>query len=413
MIHARLKTIRWGVLLLILAMPAGAVDLQPYGFLLATYEQYWGRPNNIEVPTQASSAGNLAASNQNVSDFTVRQSRLGLNLLGGKGPMDSDLSGVVEIDFAGLRNSGTSSADVLASAPRLRLAYIQAKRGDNSVVFGQDWIKAFAPLNPTSLMHVAIPALSNSGNLWNRIPQLRWDRTWGIASSWKANTKLAVVRSFTGDETGRTTTVGGTTFAVPTSVDGAGSGEFSGGPAYQALTEIQKDVNGRSFIGGVSGQYIKETFNVAVPPPAGALNRQTSGWLGSAHFIFPILKCLELSGEGYYGHGNQNLNGLGAVYNDLGTIRLSQVRGGWGQITVKPIKDWRVNAMTGFEDVNQTGLAAATIYRNESEAVNVMWDTSPEFTLALEWGRIHSYYVAALSGDSENLGLSAQYKFGK
>jgi hypothetical protein len=407
----RLKILGASCLALLLALPAGAVEIHPYGFLLAGYVESWGRTNNAEVPTQATSAGTLAASNQKTSVFTARQSRLGLNLVGGKGPKDSDLSGALEADFYGLRNTGTSSLDAMASAPRLRLAYIQAKRGSDTVVFGQDWTKAFSPLIPTSLMHVGAPALSNSGNLWNRIPQLRWDRAWGLPADWAVNTKLAVVRSFTGDETGRTTTAGGTTFAVPNSVDTAGSGEFSGGPAYQALAQIQKKIDGRVFLAGVSGQYLRESFNAAQPPPAGAKNNQVAGWLWSAHFDLPVCPMLELTGAAFYGRGDQNQNGLGSVYNDQGTLRQSLARGGWAQATVRPIKDLRFNAMAGFESIDQLGLAAGTIYRNESSAVNAMWDVSPELTLAVELGRIHSYYLAALSGDSENLGFSAQYKF--
>lgn len=405
------KSVLGTALALAVALPAGSVELHPYGFVLAGYVENWGRTNSAEVPTQATSAGTTAASNQNTSVFTARQSRLGLNLVGGKGPWDSDLSGVIEMDFFGLRNTGASSLDALASAPRLRLAYLQAKRGDDAVFFGQDWVKSSSPLNPTSLLHVGTPPLSNSGNLWNRIPQIRWDRTWGLPDGWAIATKAALLRSFTGDETGRTTTAGGTTFAVPNSVDSAGSGEFSGGPAYQALAEVRKKLDGRVFLAGVSGQYLRESFNAAEPPPAGANNNQVAGWLWAAHFDLPVHEKLEFMGEAFYGRGDQNQNGLGSVYNDNGTLRQSLVRGGWFQATVRPVRGWSVNAMAGFESVDQLGLAAATIYRNESEAVNAIWDVSPELALSFEVGRIHSYYLAALAGDSENAGVSAQYKF--
>ncbi|HVE12711.1 MAG TPA: hypothetical protein VNI01_04905 [Elusimicrobiota bacterium] len=407
---------RLALLLAAAALPAPAmgasVEVHPYGFLMANYAQAWGRANAADVPTQAVSGGVSAASNQNTSLFTARQSRIGLGLSGGKGPWDSDLSGVLEADFFGPRNSGSSSSDALAAAPRLRLAYIQARRGDDVVVFGQDWIKAFAPLNPTSLAHTGTAPLSNSGNLWNRIPQLRWDRAWGLPRAWAINTKLALVRSFTGDETGRTATAGGTTFAVPASLDTAGSGEFSGGPAYQALVELDKTAAGRHFVAGLSGQYLRETFNAALPPPGGASNNQVAGWLVAAHFSLPFHPLFELSGEAFYGHGNQNVNGLGSVYSDLGSVRQSQVRGGWAQAAARARPDLRFDVMAGFEDVDQTGLAVASIYRNEAMALNAIWDASPELALSVELGRIHSYYVAALAGDSENLGFAAQYKFG-
>lgn len=400
------------------AAPAGAAEVHPYGFLLAGYIQQWGRTNSAEVPTTATSAGTTAASNQNTSAFTARQSRLGMTVAGGKGPWDTDLSGWIEADFYGLRNTSSASLDVLSSAPRLRLAYIQAKRGDDVFVLGQDWVKTFMPLGPTSLMHVGTSPLSTSGNLWNRLPQLRWDHDWGLASDFKLVTKAALVRSFTADETGRTTTVSGTSFAVANSVDAAGSGEFSGGPAYQALVELHKKLAGRDFYAGASAQYLRESFNAALPatglssvPGSPTPNNQVAGWLWSAHFDFPVCEMFEVMGEGFYGHGDQNQNGLGSVYNDHGTLRQSQVRGGWAQATVRPVKDWSVNGMAGFESVDQLGLAAGTIYRNESYAVNAMWAVSPEMTLGFEIGRIRSYYLAALSGDSENAGFNAQYKF--
>jgi hypothetical protein len=391
----------------------GAVEVKPYGFVLASYTQSWGRPNAVDVPTIAASNGSLAAGNQNTSAFSARQSRLGLSLSGGKGPGDSDLSGAVEADFFGLRNTGSSSADVLASSPRLRLAYLQAKRGEDVFVFGQDWDKAFAPLSPASLLHLAVPSLSNSGNLWNRLPQLRWDRTWKLGAEWSLGTKLALVRSFSADETGRVTTAGGTTFAVPTAVDSAGSGEFSGGPAYQALAQLERSLDGRPLAAGVSLQYVRETFNAAAPPPAGAGTRAT-GMLYAAHFDIPIpggaLKP-SVSGEAFFGRGDQNSNGLGSFYNDLGAARLSQTRGGWAQLGAAPFKGWRFHAAAGFESLDQTGLATATIYRDETMTLNAIWDVSPELSLSAEAGRIHSYYVNALRGDSENAGLAAQYRF--
>ncbi len=390
---------------------AAAVELKPYGLLVATYVQAWGRANAVDVPAYAASGGSLGASSQDTAAFTARQSRLGLNVVGGRGPMDSALGGTIEADFFGLRNSASSNLDSLASAPRLRLAFIEAKRGDDAVLFGQDWTKALAPLNPASLLHVGAPALSQSGNLWNRDPQLRWDRTWKLSGEWSAGTRLALVRAFTGDQSGRTSTVTGTTFAVPSAADAAGSGEFAAEPAWQAQAEVRRTIEGRTFSAGLSTQYLRQSFNAAVPPPAGAANGDASGWLWSAHVVAPALERLDLSGEAFYGRGDQGLNGLGTVFNDQGSVRQTLTRGGWAQATLKPADGWRLNAMAGYEKVDRTGLAAGALYCNQTAAVNAMWDASPELTLSLEYGRIQSFYVAAMSGDSQSLGLAAQLKF--
>jgi hypothetical protein len=393
----------------VLSARAGAVEVKPYGFILANYVQSWGRPNATDVPSQAVSNGNALPPNQNVSMFTARQSRLGLSLSGGKGPWDSGLSGTLEADFYGLRNTSSASLDSQASAPRLRLAYLQAKSGGTTIMFGQDWVKAFAPLNPSSLSHQAVPALSSSGNLWNRVPQLRWDQSW-TDGEWALETRAALSRAFSADESGRTATVSVSTPAVA-SAGGASSGDFAAGPELQALVEIRRKVEGRTFSAGVSAQYLRQSFNPAAPAPAGVRTRKTDGLLWAAHFVAPVLAPLELSGEAFYGRSDAGLNGLGAAYNDLGHARTSQTRGGWAQATVKPRASWRVNAMAGFESLDRTGLAAAAIHRNETVAVNAIWDASAELALSVEFGRIHSYFVRAPAGDTENLGLAAQYKF--
>jgi hypothetical protein len=43
-----------------------------------------------------------------------------------------------------------------------------------SLLFGQEWI-IFAPLSPPSDAHVSIPAMTYAGNLWNRLPQVRFE----------------------------------------------------------------------------------------------------------------------------------------------------------------------------------------------------------------------------------------------
>lgn len=393
------------IMSLLSAATAHSTEIKPYGFILANYIQHFGRPNIADVPTQAVSDGNIAPPNQNLSVFHVRQTRLGLNLTGGKGPRDADLSGTIEADFWGLRAANSGANDVLQAGPRLRLAFVQAKLGEHAVVFGQDWVKAFAPLNAWSLMHQAVPVHSNSGNLWNRLPQLRWDARWILNAETSIGTKLALARSFSGDQAGRAFGSNGT------QIDAPGSGESSGGPAYQALAEVQRSVGGRVFVLGASMQYLRQSFNSLVTAPAGSTGKRVDGLLGSTHFVLPLCSRFEISGEGFYGRSDQNLQGLGAIYNDLGDVRTSQTRGGWVQGALKLSDTVKAHVSAGFENLDRTGLAAASIYRNETILANAAWDMAKDFTVSVEFGRIHSYFVSAPSGDSMNAGLAAQYRF--
>ena len=119
----------------LIAVPVNAVEVKPYGFVLAEYTESIGRGNTMDTPFQAVS-GNKNESHQQISNINVRATRFGLNLAGGKGPFDSDASGVIEADFNGLRQTGTATTDSLSFAPRLRLAYMAFKSGIHTVTFG-------------------------------------------------------------------------------------------------------------------------------------------------------------------------------------------------------------------------------------------------------------------------------------
>src|SRR4051794_16061781 len=98
------KVLVAAVLAASIVAPVSAVEVKPYGFVHTTYTEGWGRVNTPESPNQAVSE-NAAGGNINYGNFSARGTRVGLKLNGGKGPMDMDISGVVEMDFIGLRNS--------------------------------------------------------------------------------------------------------------------------------------------------------------------------------------------------------------------------------------------------------------------------------------------------------------------
>ena len=385
---------------------AMAIDAHPYGFVLINGIEQWGRANILDVPTLAVSRADADAKGT-FNDFAARQTRFGVTLDAGT-QAGAAVTGVIEADFWGNRATGSASNDTPQSGPRIRLANLTLQWEHQALVIGQDWTQAFAPLRPTSLVHQAVPALSSSGHLWNRLTQVRWE---GNLPAGGANlgAKVALVRSFSSDQAGRLST---STVAQATQLDQAGSGESSGWPAAQALLEISRKTDNGRWAFGVSGQYLRERFSAGfVPAPAGATTNTTEGYLGAVHAVAPLFSWLEISGEGFSGRSDQNLQGLGQVYDDNGRVRTSLTRGGFGQLTLKPCKGWKLNAAYGGEHPDAAGLASGAVRDNRTVTANVIWEMSKELSWTLEYGAIHTKYVGKSEGYSQSLGIGSMLKF--
>jgi len=400
---------------LIAAPVQAAVEVKPYGFVLGTYTENFGQGNRTDNPTAANSENKAnVGQNQTTSNFSARGTRVGLKLSGGKGPMDSDLSGVIETDFNGVQDNATAGNQDYNSAPRIRLAYVQAKKGNQTFTFGQDWNLAFSPLNPTSLHHQMASIGTAAGNLWNRMIQLRWDADWMKGSDTDVVTKVAVVRPPTTDAT---VTVGG-------SSEVAGSGDASGQPGYQGLVELHQKLMGRDFVIGASGSLIHHRYDAGlVAPITGTTNHGTDDGLIAIHAVLPVMEMVTVQAEGFYGRGTQSYKGLGTAFADnvagsiTGRYELSQ--GGWAQAMVTPMAGWHAGLFYGIENMSKAGLAVATAYRNQNSMANVIWDVSPEMSLSVEGGMIQTNYVGnnntatagTQTGHMGYLGLASQYKF--
>ena len=108
-----------------------------------------------------SSGGSFGAS--------VRQSQIGIQAFGPT-IAGARTSADIRFDFAG--GFPEAQNGVSFGIMRLRTGTIRFDWTDTSVIGGQDSL-FFAPLSPTSIATLAIPALAYSGNLWSWTPQVR------------------------------------------------------------------------------------------------------------------------------------------------------------------------------------------------------------------------------------------------
>src|SRR5579863_3584403 len=140
------------------------------GIVLLNLFENRGTVDNEDFPALAESRqANEPNASPGTFGGTLRQSQIRLQAFG------PDIAGArtsadVNLDFAGGLVNAPNGAWM--GVVRMRTAIVRLDWTNTSIVAGQDRL-FFAPLAPTSLAALAIPALSYSGNLWAWMPQVR------------------------------------------------------------------------------------------------------------------------------------------------------------------------------------------------------------------------------------------------
>src|SRR5262245_24499990 len=192
--------------------------------------------NNNDIPLFPQKRGTPADQNHQNVNLTLRQTRFGLRY--DSKFSDAKLTGVFEFDLLGSNPAFANGVNF--DIFRLRLAYGRIDWARDSFEAGQDWA-VFSPLNPTTLASYAIPGFSTSGNLWNRIPQIRYEHREGEKSKFIFTT--AILDPDAGDS------VGNPAARV------IGLGERGTMPAFETRLGFTTPSHGKESSAGVSGHY--------------------------------------------------------------------------------------------------------------------------------------------------------------
>ena len=276
---------------------------------------------------------------------------------------------------------------------------------NTSIVAGQDAL-FFAPLTPTSLSSLAIPALSYTGNLWSWTPQVRIEHRVGLTESSGLLLQAGILDSLTGDtpEQG---------YRYPT------VGEQSGQPAYGVHVAYDRNVFGREFSVGMGGYYGRQNW---------AYGRNVDGWAGVADVAVPLGNFFALSGEFYRGRGVGGLGGgigqsivLSGPITSAGTsIYGLDSEGGWAQLKFKPRDNFEVNFAYGEDDPFARELRlfpASSLYyggspsRNLSPFVNFIYRVRSDMLFSVEYKRLQTYSLDRYANNANQLIMSAGYTF--
>jgi hypothetical protein len=382
------------------AFAEGEITSKLYGSV--TMNAQFNNRIKADIPTVA---GIGDTTNHTNFLMTARQTRFGLQL--GYENMGWKVGGHIELDFWGLLGSGKNGGS-MQSAPRLRRAYFTMTKDRISLLFGQEWV-VFAPLSPVSDAHVSIPALSSSGNLWNRMPQIRMEVKMPVQAN-ELLLQLALLRPLGADNV----TTG--------QADYIGAGELSAMPFMQGRVAMSF---GKTATIGVSGHFGQEDFSKL---DATFDEDEKTTTFAAAVDLTAGNNVVKLMAEGFTGKNLimlfSNASYRKVLFDDVDTTYKNEpikVIGGWGAFTLTP-KNSKVsfNLGAGMEvldkdEVESMAGTATTLYRNMTLFGNIMYTPIPKIGFAVEVGHIATTYKRTVSDeleevDGKNLSINVSSK---
>ncbi len=359
--------------------------------------------NTIDIPLFPQKRGTPADQNHQNFSTTLRQTRFGLRYEG-KIFGDAKLTGVFEFDLLGGKPAFANGANF--DIFRLRLAYGRVDWTHDSFEAGQDWA-VFSPLNPTTLATYAIPGFSTSGNLWNRIPQIRYEHREGEKS--KFIFTAALLDPNAGDSAGNP------------AARVIGLGERGSLPAFETRLGFTTPTHGKETSGGVSGHYSR--LLAAPGNPAGTtvlgsidsygVSGDLNAWLTSG---------LRVTGEIFHGRAlgifSGNIAQSAVVIG--GRAHGINSTGGWvelhGEAPTGYQGSWKkfsANFGYGIEDNRDEDLIFGIRKRNQTYMINGQYKFAPNFTFALEYRRVLTDWFRQPFADQKMnwAGLAFLYSF--
>jgi hypothetical protein len=368
--------------------------------LMNTFENV-GNVNNLDfpetaVPTEMGGTTNSFAA-------SLRQSQIGLEAFGPE-VAGARTSASINFDFSGGFADQPNGA--LMGIPRLRTGVFRMDWDNTSIVAGQDTL-FFAPLAPTSLASLAIPALSYSGNLWAWTPQIRVEHRIQLTDNSKLLLQAGILDSVTG--------------TPPFSQEDreANPGEQSGQPAYAARVAWSHRMFGRDLTLGAAGYYGRQNWY---------FNRNVDGWAGMADVTVPLGQYVDFTGEFYRGRSVGGFGGgvgqtivLTGNFSDPATvIHGLDSMGGWVQLKVKPKSFFELNFAFGDDNPFASELReypASSFYygplhsRNLTGFVNFIYHVRSNVVFSVEYRRLQTYNLDSDIDTANQISLSVGYIF--
>jgi hypothetical protein len=294
---------------------------------------------------------------------TLRQSVLGIQFESPRSFLGGKVQGHFYADFFG----GTNAP--LNHSPRLRVAAISVDWKTRSLMAGQEK-PLISPRDPNSLSQIGVSPLTNAGNLWLWLPQVRVEQRFTLDESMLFKAQLALFQT---NETSAN---------VPAAF--APSLEARR-PALQGRFEFSHEFSGgRRFA-------IAPGFHTSVTHVAGT---SVPSRLVSFDWLMKPVSRFEFTGFFFAGANVANMGAVRQGFTVLGFRNVIAVRsrGGWAQGTFLATDRLTFNAYAGQIDDNNSDLRFSGIAKNFSYAGNAMYRIAPNVIVSLEASKLRTTY---------------------
>lgn len=333
---------------------------------------------------------------------SLRQSQIGVEVFGPE-IAGARTSADVKFDFAGGFTDVPNGA--VMGIVRLRTGTFRMDWTNTSIVAGQDRL-FFAPLAPTSLASLAVPALSYSGNLWAWTPQVRVEHKITLSDSSHLMLQAGILDSLSGE--------------LPVSQDRSPSwGEQSGQPAYAGRIAWTHRAFGQDLTVGFGGYYARQNFG---------LGRNVNGWASTFDVLLPLGTYFTLSGEFYRGAAVAGLGGgigqsiltSGPFTDPATTIKGLDSMGGWMQLKFKPKTNFEINGAFGQDNPfagelrrfpGSPSYFGESLARNLTPFVNFIYQPRSDVLFSVEYRRLQTYVLDSSANTANHVAASVGYIF--
>jgi hypothetical protein len=368
--------------------------------LLNTYGER-GSVDNADFPQLAiprgllSSAGSFGAS--------VRQSQIGIQAFGPT-IAGARTSADISFDFAG--GFPEAQNGVSFGIMRLRTGTIRLDWTNTSLVGGQDSL-FFAPLNPTSIATLGIPALAYSGNIWSWTPQVRIEHKFTVSESSSFMVQGGILDNLSGEP-------------PPSQFERYPTwGEYSGQPAYATRVSWTRSLQGQQLTIGAGGYYSRQLWGYG---------RSVDGWTGTMDWKLPLGRMFEFTGQFYRGRAVGGVGGgigQSVLWNGSLSDPNTQVHGlpslgGWTQLKYKASAKLQFNGAFGQDNPFSSDLRnlgsngsyyGVQFSRNQSTLANFIYQPRSDFMFSLEYRRLRTFILDGNPNSANLVNFSIGYIF--
>lgn len=334
--------------------------------------------------------------------LSLRQTVLGLDA---RGPhlFGATSHGDLRVDF--FARDAESNYGV-SGLIRLRTVHARLSWPKTDLLFQQD--RSFLEPNaPNSLVAVAQPEFSWSGNLWTWNPQIGLSHRIGLGQTRILKLQAGLIDAIDPRWPGAV--------AGSSTISAAERSRWPGAESRIAFASGDPELGLEI---GVSGYF---------SPHDNSDQNQFDAWAGAIDLRLPLGPHLSLTANAYRGAALGGLGGGGYVdyvYLYKGTAEIAQALddvGGWTQLTAKTSERLQFNGGYGIDNPFAGEIRASTLIpdysnyqgllKNRSTFGNVIYSPSSYLLFSLEYRRLWSNYQTGPTSTSNVVGIAAGYRF--